>query len=592
MSGHGITRFVETGVTRQRERHARIPSSVYPGWRTWASQRSARAVAVGRRVVWVATWGGVLAWNRRADDAPCDRYGSEHGLPGSAVACLCLDATGRPWAATDEGGLAWFDTGRWHALGGWQAGVVRALTTAAGEGVWAATADAIYYVAGPDQLPRPIAKGQDGARLVATLLSDGEGVLAGGADGLFRLLPGRPPARVEAGRLPSCTALARDGDGGLWASAPRTVYRLDDGKDAFPIDGVPTPTRVIGLASGLGGVWALTTTGPGRLNEGHWQDLALPVGARGQSLPVRAIAARTEETFLWAGTDERLAVGWPEHEGFAWDADLLPSHADDGLNNVGRCAVAAPASDGPFVGTAGGLLRFNASGEWARVASGDVRALCIAGGTIFFLSRPHGVGAMNESGATAPLSRQPPGFPLTLGVGKDGAAYAMTTRGLFCLGGGEPRAVAEGLDLAVRCLVQAHAGPWWLGTERGVFRLGPAGWELAGEQPGPRQEPVHALTVSGGELFAATDSGLWQRLAAGWLHRRSGPVWALASAALPGALWIAGPAGIARLVNGEASPTWTPANSGLSAQSAVALVEQGGALWVVTGGGVSRLLLP
>jgi ligand-binding sensor domain-containing protein len=583
MSGHRITRYVE--ITGHRETPARVPEPVHPGWQTRASQRSTRAVAVGRRTVWAATWGGVLALGRGRDVEFYDRYASEHGLPGNPAACLCLDASDRPVVATDEGSVAWFDGSRWHAAPGWNGGPVKALATGPAGGVWAATEEGIYHASAPDQPPGAIAREQDGAVQVCALLADGDGVLAGSSSGLFRVRRGQSPERLEVGRLAACTALTRDVRGDVWAASPRTIYHLGGGDSTFPADGVAAPDRILGLAACPGGAFVLTTAGPGQVTGGRWQGLGLPVGPGGEALPVRAIAARADESFLWAGTDERLAVGWPEPEGFAWDAGLLPPHADDSINNAGRCAV--PRGEDVLVGTAGGLLRFDASGRWELLAGGDVRALCEAADAAYFLARPGGVGRLNSKDA-AFLARQPPGVPLALGAGLDGVAHLLTTRGLFAPGKHEPLLVAPGVDLAVNCLAQTPGGPWWLGTDRGVFRAGHSGWELAGEQPGPLQSAVYALTVEGGDLFAATESGLWRRRTVGWQQCVSGPVRAVARAAA-GGLWFAGAQGVARRREGYVTAPLIPSNSGLPARSVVALLDHGGCLWIVTGGGVGRL---
>src|SRR5262245_2533148 len=104
-----IAPFAETGVVE--------PSAVYPGWTSFVSHAAVRALTVAPRseTLWVATWGGVIAWNRR-DDHLYRRFSSEHGLAGPA-ATICVDATDRPWVGHDEGGVSVFDGERWHSLG-------------------------------------------------------------------------------------------------------------------------------------------------------------------------------------------------------------------------------------------------------------------------------------------------------------------------------------------------------------------------------------------------------------------------------------------------------------------------------------------
>src|SRR5438067_8163351 len=114
MSRGTITAFVER-VTAHVEAAAAEPEPVFPGWTSFTSQRSIRgmAVAPGSATLWLATWGGVIAWNRR-DERVYRRYGSEHGLAGNGAACIGVDACGMAWVGCSEGGLCYFDGRRWH----------------------------------------------------------------------------------------------------------------------------------------------------------------------------------------------------------------------------------------------------------------------------------------------------------------------------------------------------------------------------------------------------------------------------------------------------------------------------------------------
>jgi ligand-binding sensor domain-containing protein len=159
--------------------------------------------------------------------------------------------------------------------------------------------------------------------------------------------------------------------------------------------------------------------------------------------------------------------------------------------------------------------------------------------------------------------------------------------------------VGGGAGAQARCLVQAADGAWWVGTDRGVYRLAGASWELAGEQPGPLQAAVAGLIAVGDTLWAATESGLWERRGGAWALRAAGPgrdaapVRALAPAGKTGVLWLAGPDGVVRFdpATGSVAAPLTVANSGLAGKCVATLAESAGALWVVTHSGISRLTL-
>jgi ligand-binding sensor domain-containing protein len=597
-----IQRYVERGVRPFHEVAALRPEPAHAGWTTFAARRAVRAVAVAPRSgrLWLATWGGVLSWDRKRESV-CHRYGSEHGLAGNAAACLCLDAEERPWVGHAEGGLSHFDGGRWRACGGLRDEPVRALCPAPGGGVWAATAEAVYHVPAGDGPPVPVAEGDDGAVEAAALLADEDAVLLGNAWGLYRLRPGHAPECRERQRVRACRALARDGRGAVWAATPEGVYRLTKGECEGPF--APDeggPAHVTALAAGQDQVWVLTTTGLARVAGGRWQTLARPGGAGRESRPLRALAARPEDAHVWLGSDDGPGVAWWDGQQLHEDFDLLPPDPEDALNNLGRCVAADPGDGRVFVGTAGGLVTFRPGGDWALAReAGDVRQLAAAGGHLYLLAWPRGVGRLSDPGQVEFLAGQPPGVPLALAPGRDGRPHVLTTRGLWRLEDDGRWQVRGGPEVQALCLAEAADGAWWLGTSRGVYRLVEGSWELAGEQPGPLQAAVAGLVVLGDTLWAATESGLWARRGGAWVAHQTAPgrdpypVQALAPAAGAAALWLAGPDGVVRFdpAGGAAAARYTVADSGLAGRRVTGLAEAAGALWVVTHSGISRLTL-
>jgi ligand-binding sensor domain-containing protein len=606
MSAGRITRYVETPatITRYAEVEAVKPAAVWPGWTNHVSQRGVRALAVAPHSsrLWLATWGGAVEW-RRKEDTVYRRYSGEHGLASNAVSCLALAEDGQVWAGHGEGGLSRFTGGRWHAgpdLGGEP---VRAVCARAEIGVWAATPGAVYDVAAWGLTGSPVARDHDGAVEADVLLPDGDGVLAGNSWGLFRLRHGHDPERLEPGAISSCTALARDGRGGVWVATPEEVYLLRDGRLQGPV-GPPSGEavgRVLGLAAGANVVWVWTAAGLACVVDGRWR----PLPWRGDTAPpdVRAAAASGDDGFLWVGTDQGLAVVWLEGTEATWHPGLLPPHAEDALNNLGRC-VTGPTADGTVcVGTAGGLVAFRPDGTWQLDArAGDVRGLC--GGTarqqepdaVYLLTWPHGVGRRTATEPVRFYAAQPEGIPLAVALGQDGRLHALTTRALFRHETGDWKRVAEGTDAAGCRLAQAADGTWWLGTSRGLQRATAAGgWEAAGERPGPGSAEVADLVAVGDTLWVATTAGLWARDAAGWRQHfppaGEAVVRAVTPAADPGVLWLAGEDRLVRYepAGRRALAEHLPRDSGLGSARVTALREGAGALWVVTACGTSRL---
>src|SRR5947207_16028198 len=90
-SGGRITRYAEdrSRIARFTEIAVQKPEPAHRGWENFVSQRSVRVIAVAPRssALWLATWGGVLEWQRKDQDL-CRRHAAEHGLAGNAVSCL------------------------------------------------------------------------------------------------------------------------------------------------------------------------------------------------------------------------------------------------------------------------------------------------------------------------------------------------------------------------------------------------------------------------------------------------------------------------------------------------------------------------
>src|SRR3954462_628812 len=98
MSGARITAFDDKAaekhtITALSDEGGLKPASLHAGWTGFSSKCSVRAIAVAASSpqVWMATWGGIVSWDRR-EGGLYRRYGSEHGLAGNVANVL--------WAGT------------------------------------------------------------------------------------------------------------------------------------------------------------------------------------------------------------------------------------------------------------------------------------------------------------------------------------------------------------------------------------------------------------------------------------------------------------------------------------------------------------
>lgn len=606
-------------ITHYTEEHHRITARIeaevlepaYPGWTNFVSQHSVREIAVApqSRRLWLATWGGVLSWSPR-EELLYRRYSSEHGLAGNAVACICVDQVEHPWAGHVEGGLSYFDGQRWRVYDHLQLESIRAVSRAVNSGgIWAAGMDTVYHIPKGDQPPALVAPRRHTAAVEAlALLDTGNKLLLGNAWGLFALQMDKEPVPLAQNTIKTCTALTRDRNGDVWVGTPEGVYRLDGETPVGPIAPERTETigRVLGLAASRDRIWVLTTTGLAQVIDNHW--LSVP-GVPEPHPALHTIAASPDEAYLWVGTDRLLA--YVQSQGQAapvWNMDWLPAQPEDKLSNVGRCVVQQGFNGRVWVGTAGGLVAFQPNGKWTlHEDGGDVRALNVARSeansmtpeTLWVLAWPRGIGRWANPDWIDFRGPQPTGLPTALAVGRDGHPYLLAGCALWRLASDELKEVTRTVPTTARCLAQTPDGQWWLGATQGVYRLVSGEWELVGEQPGPLQAGVRALAVLHGQLWAATEMGLWMRRGEKWEPYDAVPddnLWdvrALAPASSNSALWLARQDRVVRYdpATRMQSIQYTRANSGLGSCRVTALAEIDGDLWIVTQAGISHIKL-
>ena len=576
------------------------PEPIYLGWTNFVSQKSVRVIAMSRKsgCLWLATWGGVICWKWK-DNQPYQRYSSEHGIAGNEVTCLCLDESDHPWVGHSEGGLSYFDGQRWQVYSGLQTETIRALTGAGSlPGIYVAAQERVYYIANFNQLPIPIPimPDEDGTAETLALLADKEELLIGNPWGLFRASVDKTPEPIAVDDIQFCTALAQDGDGRIWIGTLFGLYSLENNEVKPQAEEISD--RILALAANEKRLWVLTTNGLFQI----FDDSCLEVTKQKEDTTIRAIAASTSDTYLWVGTDQLLAgVQMSNCEDEFWDWDLLTSHSDDNLSNLGRCVLCHPDSDRLWVGTASGLFTYKPSQEWELCINSeqeDIRAIILNPNdseTPWILSWSRGVTKLQPDGLLKKYYSQPANVPLLLVVGQDGYSYVLTERALWRLKTDNYEEIYQVTHSYSRVLMQTLDGVWWLGTERGLYRQ----WQFVGEPSGPLMAPIYALTEFQKNLWVATANGLWTLQDNNWvqlnleLPSSGAPIWALTPSLRSEALWLACEEGVVcyNILTKSISKPYTCTNSGLASYRVTALVESTDALWIVTQAGISRVKL-
>jgi ligand-binding sensor domain-containing protein len=576
-------------ITRWEEQQVLEPEPIYPGWVNFVSQRSIRAIAISpkSRHMWMATWGGVLSWRQR-DETTYFRYSSEHGLLGNGAACICIEQEERPWVGHQEGGLGYFENSRWNVYPELKAERFRVVTKAEQGGIWAATNNCIYRIPGPQHGSVPELVNNAAAQYPLTLLTDGNELLLGNNQGLFRLVNGEL-LNVEAQLIKACTSLSRDAQDRIWIGTANEIY-LMEGRKVHPdpfYDGRAGYVRQ--LAAGRDLVWILTTEGISVVDN-DWKPVSF-----NWELPVtpQTIAVSLSDRHLWVGTSSLLSSLYYSNDGNAtWEHErqLLP-HREDGLSNLVRCIAGSETAGHTWIGTAGGLVTFRPDDTWdVDALAGAVRDLCVtAKDTLWLLRWPKGFEALNVT------FDQPPGIPIALAKGSDGNAYGLTSRGLWLLGPNSKLISAVPPTRAL-CISQTQDGTWWAGTTEGVYRYINGAWSAANEQPGPGLSEVYSLIAHGKKLWAAAANGLWRRTGNTWeSHNDAQPriVRAIAVAGDENKLWLAETDAVVRYSPDTKTidRSYSVENHGIGSRRVEALAEIRGDLWIATAAGLSRLRL-
>lgn len=613
-----------SGITHYIKQTAEQVPPVQRQWTSFVSQRSVRAVAITpyARELWLATWGGVIAWDQ--SEKIYRRYQSEHGLGSNACACICIDRQGNPWVGHVEGGVSFFDIQKqcWRYYSHLQTIAIRQLCADPSQGIWAAGTNTVYYIPSIDEKPTPILseeKRDTGVIEAHAMIGSGDSILLGNAWGLFRLQMNSAPEPVAAKKLTMCTALVQDRNDAVWIGAPEGLYHFIHGE----LYGPSKPPGVYemhfyALVVTIDAIWALTAQGLFRIIDNEWLHVQFPQSPQKPT----CIAADSDDSSVWIGTDhfstERhissgaplMSVNFEYSEQPEW-GNWLSYAENDSLNNMGRCIAEQPVNNAICIGTAGGLVTIDAQ-DTATIETGseDVQALAFTEGPgeMWMLSQSREIKRWHTATQAVFVDPQPQGLPLALAVGYDQSCYMLTGNEIFSFDYAKRRVISNSITPTNSvCFAETLDGIWWAGTQHGVFRLrtGSHTWEMAGEYSGPGAAFIRALKVIQGQLWVASETGLWRydTPSSSWhsLYAKTDEdddqlrdIRTFAASAQNNKLWLARKRSLVLydVQNQQQIEEYTFANSGLSSYRITAIAEIHHMVWIVTQVGISRLTLP
>jgi ligand-binding sensor domain-containing protein len=609
----GIMSPRQIGIPPPRTLHSPYaPTQAMSGWRSYASQRQVRDIVIDaqRDCVWLATWGGVLCWQRATQRV--ERHTSAHGLVGNATRCLALDAAGTVWAAGEEHGLSHLDPqpgALWHpGLGNYR---VSQLVPRSPEGVYATVhnRDGTWALAEVTRQSVTLLKQDEVAvRSVEAMLRASDGSLWwGNAWGLHHHLPGTtdfetyPTERQYEERLCS---LAEAENGRLWVGTDHGLYLFNPRGDRRYTRSEAWPNAaILSLLSvhGGGGVWAVTSQGIGRVASNNWDPVdSAPPG------PISCLVAAPAHTAtatlgVWAAGQQGLYA----LRGGTW-SPLLELSTEDHLSNAVQCLLADP--QGLWIGSVGGLCRLE-QGQWLVPGNSpllrDVRALAAAPdkytrGCLWAAAWPNGLHRV-VNGVFDPWSPLPKPL-IALAAAADGGMWAATIDRVYRQEPGShqwraipPPARQTAKNGAIRALCPA-GDDLWVGTSCGLLRyrpkLGDTHWTRT-EELG--DQDVRALCVDPDKLlWAGTSDGLYGQ--PDWTELSEPGVLCLAfSQTVRGRLWVGTAQGLKRwsVKQRKREAEFDPENYGLPSSRVVCLavraIPGGEEVWAGTSAGLSCL---
>ena len=559
-----------------------------------------------------------------------------NGLVDERVRVIHEDPEGRIWFGT-RSGLSRFDGLTWRT---WRADLpdedVVALADDPAGGLWVGTfRGGVTRFDGTSWTPLPPGCLPTTPSL-QDLLLDSAGVLWMATPfGVYAYDPATGDCRTFTAAdgllADNATALAEDPDGSLWVGSPEGLTRIDPTRTLLTpetlVGGSAAGDSVLVLATLQGAVWAGTGDGAWCRAGGGWvrygPEDGLPdrrvrsLADGGSEVLVgtfRGLAAYRPSTGTW-----RTRPANPEGKPVTVEAILR-----DTVGNLwlAWCERDVTATDsGVCLDT--GVHRFDAD-TWERFVSPDLTcnpfldlpadtvsvlpSNCVTGlledhaGELWVTTLDNGATRLDRTGRWRPVTSFRLPRELTL-VAEDQAGYlwfGSSADGVARLDPGRTQwsnYLAPDLPPgAVTAFHQDRSGDFWIGTEGGLARLHSPAWTryFDGVGPGPAAAVRDVAEDAGRNLWAVTDAGLHvippDRSAPTAVDTVDGLPTAGATrlfVASDGTLWLATPAGAARLAGGAwtAFPELVP---GQSPETFCFHEAPDGAVWVGSRGGASR----
>lgn len=580
---------------------------IHTAWKTFASFREVRALALGKDELWALTWGGVVRWWFGQSETKFTRFASEHGLPGHRFDCLTIDGEGRVWVGGPGVGACYFDGIKWRSFDnndGLPSDNVLNLTCGPKGEIWISVRGGIGSVIRTGTEWKWREYSLDGADLPAIearalAISDDGTVWLGTDWGLYRKKPDASWERfTEKDGLPGLkvrSMLARDDT--VWIGTVRGLCKFkDDSIQVCP--GMRLPVLGLSLAP-KNGLWVATARGVAIYRDNEWNRIEF------KNDPEDYGRIRT---VVWDGHRKIFAgyeSGATRHEP---EKIQLISHARENSLSNSVTAIRKDSAGRLWIGTPDGLFYFY-NGNWRKCRPGNelpgaianVRSIVMAPAT-----KDIWVGGWRfpNDGRTTGLIKFGSGSAAGIRIGK--LAKVSYVDSLQCDAKGNVWAAAGGTlhrydgsqwadfslpkesgNEVITAIAVAGENDIWCGTNESLWRF-TGNWEKVSDE----SMAVQALLISGGWLWIGTYAGLLKCDVAGkskmvTTPELSGmPVNALAESS-KGNVWAGTADGLAH-VSGRKCRFYSAELHGLADNHVQSLAVDSEYLWIGTANGLSR----
>lgn len=253
-----------SGLFRLKEKTiARIPTS-HPWLNCVAEDRDGN--------IWAGTTGGGL---NLIMPRVVELHGEESGLPFTSIQSIDFDSSGRLWAVSQSGRVAWRDSDGWHPFeepkgAGW----ANCVAADPEGGIWIGTrSEGLLRVRGDTRKSFGVADGLT-SPIVRSLLAARNGDVWIATDGPFRLhrlRDGRVSQVRHRDSIKAIRALVEAADGTVWfGTSDGHLFQVDEAASAaeFPLEGISSIRTLHATADGS--LWiGYAGEGLGHIREGR-----------------------------------------------------------------------------------------------------------------------------------------------------------------------------------------------------------------------------------------------------------------------------------------------------------------------------------